>query len=290
MTPDYASPEQVRGDRVTTVSDVYSLGVLLYQTLSGVKPYQLADAALAEVVTSICETDPPLPSSAARGRGGEELAGDLDAIVSRAMAKRPAERYGSAQELADDISRHLNDLPVPARRPSRSYRLGRFIRRHRVGFAAGVAAAAALLLLSGSLFVQGRQLSAALVQSEAQTRRSNAAFEFLADLLLQADPETSQGRPLTVAQVLDQGAQRLVSRFEKEPLLQSELAQTVGQIYLHLGEVGAAEEFFEQALTVNPQSPDALAGMALVQEGRGDPAAGEQKASPSTGADPADGE
>ncbi|MEM9181520.1 MAG: tetratricopeptide repeat protein [Pseudomonadota bacterium] len=276
MTPDFASPEQVRGDQVTTVSDVYSLGVLLYVTLSGVKPYSLADAALAQVVKSICDDEPPLPSQAASGRLAERLTGDLDAIVSRAMAKRPAERYGSAQELADDISRHLNDLPVTARRPSRMYRLGRFVRRHRLGVTAGVTAALALIVLSGSLFFQGRQLSAALVQSEAQTRRSNAAFEFLADLLLQADPETSQGNPLTVAQVLDQGAQRLVTRFEDEPLLKSELAQTVGQVYLHLGELSAAEEFFQQALAVDPESPAALAGMALVQDGRGDPAAGEQ--------------
>ncbi len=275
MTPDFASPEQVRGDQVTTVSDVYSLGVLLYLTLSGRKPYDLADAALAQVVKAICEVEPPLPSQATDGRLAERLSGDLDAIVSRAMAKEPGERYRSAQELADDITRHLSDLPVNARRPSRMYRLGRFVRRHRIGVATGVTTALALLILSGSLFVQGRQLSAALVESEAQTRRSNAAFEFLADLLLQADPETSQGNPLTVAQVLDQGAQRLVTRFEDEPLLKSELAQTVGQIYLSLGELSAAEEFFQQALAVDPESPEALAGMALVQEGRGNPAAGE---------------
>ncbi|MFK7956544.1 MAG: tetratricopeptide repeat protein [Lysobacterales bacterium] len=275
MTPDYASPEQVLGQSVTTASDIYSLGVLLYQLLCGQRPYALAGTSREQAIDAICNRPVAAPSTHSNSVQRAKIAGDLDAIVAMAMARKPAQRYGTPQDMASDIRRHLTHHPVLARGPQRTYQLGRFIRRHRLSVAATLLVTIALTGLSGSLFFQGRQLSAALGNAEQQTRRSRTAFQFLADLLLQADPETNQGKPITVTQVLDQGAEQLVNRFQSEPVLKSELSGTVAEIYLHLGELDSAEQFFRQALVADGESTTALGGLALVAGARGNPQEGE---------------
>ena len=158
MTPEYASPEQVRGGAVTTASDVYSLGVLLYELLTGRRPYTLRTDSLEEIVRSVCETDPQPPSSVARthaatGEGtrarpsASELRGDLDTIVLKALRKEPARRYLSVLELGEDVRRHLDGRPVRARPDTLRYRAGKFVGRHRA--AVGAAALVVLALLGG---------------------------------------------------------------------------------------------------------------------------------------------
>ncbi|MEM9529836.1 MAG: tetratricopeptide repeat protein [Pseudomonadota bacterium] len=274
MTPDYASPEQMRGEPVSTAADVYALGVMLYESLSGRKPFELASASLADMVNAICESDPPAPSSVARNP--EPLRGDLDAIVRTAMARDPARRYPSAQALADDLERHLKRQPVIARPPGRWYRLSRFVARHRVGVTLSSLALVTLLGFSLVLLRQSRELSVALASAEAQTAQSRAAFRFLTDLLLEADPERNLGAPLTVVDVLDQGAVRLMQEFRNQPLLRAELAETVGQVYLHLGQHDQSREFFELALADAPGSPASLSGIAAALALDGDPGAAEQ--------------
>jgi eukaryotic-like serine/threonine-protein kinase len=147
MTPEYASPEQVQGEPITTASDVYSLGILLYQLLTQTSPY--ADAArspheLARAIlevnptrpSSVVETDPEVADGGSLSRLRRRLAGDLDTIVLKAIRKEPDRRYGSVQQLADDITRHLQQLPVAARPDSWAYRAGKFVRRHRLAVAA----------------------------------------------------------------------------------------------------------------------------------------------------------
>ncbi len=275
MTPDYASPEQVLGQSVTTASDVYSLGVLLYQLLCGKRPFDLSGASREQVIETLCNSQAEPPSARSVGIFQQQLRGDLDAIVAKAMAKTPTSRYGSPQDLAGDITRYLTNYPVVARGPHPSYQLRRFIRRHRLGVTATLAVAVTLFGLSTSLYFQGQQLTAALGEAEQQTHRSRAAFEFLADLLLQADPETNQGKPITVTQILDQGAQQLVNRFRSEPILKAELSGTVGEIYLHLGELDSAEQLFDQALVADTHSTVALGGLALVAAARGNAKQGE---------------
>jgi tetratricopeptide (TPR) repeat protein len=154
LTPEYASPEQVRGGAVTTATDVYSLGVLLYELLTGRRPYQLASRTPADVARVICDTEPERPSTAVtkaaeRPRTGDpqrlrrRLAGDLDNIVLKALSKDPARRYASVDQFSEDVRRHLAGLPVLARRDTVGYRVATFVRRHRTAVAA-----AALLLVA----------------------------------------------------------------------------------------------------------------------------------------------
>ncbi len=170
MTPEYASPEQVRGDTVTTATDVYSMGVLLYEFLTGRQPYRLTSRAISEIVRVVCEEEPPRPSDAvtralppaedaadrpttARAthqadahRLQRRLEGDLDNIVLKALAKEPARRYGSIDQLAEDLRRHLAGLPVHARQDTFGYRASKFVRRHRGAVTAGAAVLLALVI------------------------------------------------------------------------------------------------------------------------------------------------
>jgi non-specific serine/threonine protein kinase/serine/threonine-protein kinase len=157
LTPEYASPEQVRGQPVTTASDVYSLGVLLYELLAGRRPYEVQADSLEAIVQAVCQTEPKAPSEAVTERSGtersagkrppaSELRGDLDTIVLKALRKEPERRYRTAHELSEDLRRHLEGLPVTARADAIGYRAGKFVRRHRTAVAAAFLVAASLVV------------------------------------------------------------------------------------------------------------------------------------------------
>ena len=160
LTPEYASPEQLRGERITTASDVYSLGAVLYQLLSGVRPHQFKAAGFREYERVICETEPPRLSDAAK-RWNAQLRGDFDAIVAKAMRKEPELRYAAVDLLAQDIERSLDGFPVAARQGDTTYRAGKFLKRNRAALAVG------------ALFVGA--LAAGAVSSAIQARRADAA-------------------------------------------------------------------------------------------------------------------
>jgi tRNA A-37 threonylcarbamoyl transferase component Bud32 len=145
MTPEYASPEQVKGQMVTTASDVYSLGVLLYELLAGRRPYEVQTDSLEAIVQAVCRTEPVPPSEAATARPASELRGDLDTIVLKALRKDPERRYRTAHELSEDLRRHLEGLPVTARADTIGYRAGKFVRRHRTAVAAAILVSASLV-------------------------------------------------------------------------------------------------------------------------------------------------
>ena len=134
MTPEYASPEQVRGETITTASDVYSLGVVLYEILTGRRPFEVGSANALEILRTINETEPARPSAG----GPRELKGDLDNIVLMAMRKEPARRYASVDQFSEDIQRYLDGFPVIAREDTSGIRTGKFVRRHRWGVVAAV--------------------------------------------------------------------------------------------------------------------------------------------------------
>lgn len=240
MTPDYASPEQVRGERITTASDVYSLGVLLYELLADERPFRASGMTPGEIERAICTQAPKRPSTRAPKRG---LAGDLDNIVLKAMHKEPARRYGSAAELSADIDRYLTGFPVNARPDSWTYRAEKFIRRHRV---ATTVAAILFLVISGLSI--GLAIAARRASEEA--RASGQTTDFLVQLFNSSDPNETKGESLTVREVLDRGAARLETQLKDDPAVQARLLDTIGGIYDALGVWPRAEELIRKALAL----------------------------------------
>jgi serine/threonine protein kinase len=180
MTPQYASPEQLRGERVTTVSDVYGLGVLLYEVLAGARPYDVTGKSPAESRLIVVDSEVAKPSATAARRGdhglSRRLRGDLDTIVITAMRKDPAERYGSVALLDDDVRRHMERLPVVARGDSWTYRAARFVRRRKLGVAA--AAAIVVALVGGVIELAGACREGRACPRRASLQRRAEARQF----------------------------------------------------------------------------------------------------------------
>jgi serine/threonine protein kinase/tetratricopeptide (TPR) repeat protein len=263
MTPEYASPEQVRGETITTASDVYSLGVLLYVLLTGHRPYRSEPRDPQGLAKEICETNPPRPSSVigpadvAQRPEGEvrllrrRLAGDLDTIVLKAMQKEPQRRYASVDQLAGDLGRHLQGLPVVARKDTLGYRTRKFVGRHKLG----VAAAAALLLLIVAFAVTATVLWRRAVREE---HRARAVSSFLVDLLAVSNPSESRGRPIQAREVLDHGLKMIRQGSGIEPELRADILETLGRVYRSLGLYTRAGELLTEALRLDreTQEPD----------------------------------
>lgn len=232
MTPEYASPEQVRGEEPGVASDIYALGVLAYRLLSGASPYASAMPASRHALESaVLELEPPPPSSVAATLAlRKALRGDLDAIVLKALAKEPAQRYATMDALAADLRRHLAGEPVLARPPSWRYRAGRFVARHRAGVAASLAAVLALLGTTGWALQ-----AASVAQQEA--RRSRAMYEFLTGLfnpLRDAQPDT-RNRDMPVRRLIEDGARQVLASLKDEPFAREQLLVDLSTLTQQLG-------------------------------------------------------
>ncbi|HEV7787052.1 MAG TPA: serine/threonine-protein kinase, partial [Thermoanaerobaculia bacterium] len=301
MTLLYASPEQVQGSAITTASDVYSLGVLLYELLTGRLPYRL-ESGLGrtdrEIAAAIAGQEPEPPSralshpwpgplaetmpeaiAAARGTNPRALArrlrGDLDQIVLRALHKDPQSRYASAALLAEDLESHLAHRPVAARPNTPPYLAGKLVRRNRMA-----AAAAALVVLLGV----GLLVSFAVQQRRVARERDKARYtlSFLVDTFKQADPY-ARGARLTKEEILDEGAGRVARELNGQPDIQAELMDSIGEVALGLGRYDQAQPLLERALalrrrTFGPESlPVAvsLEHLGLLKQQRSERAAAE---------------
>ena len=268
FTPGYASPEQLRCEPITTASDVYSLGVVLYELLTGLSPYGGTSHTPHEIARAVCELDPEKPSTAIRRRsasvqgGGlpgagagdpsklsRHLKGDLDNIVLMALRKEPQRRYSSAEQFAQDIRRHLENLPVIARQDTAGYRASKFIARHRIGVATTVAFA---MLVLAALFVTVREAHIARQQAEiAREQRARAERRFndvrkLANSLMfevhdsiRNLPGATPARKLLVGRALEY-LDSLSREANGDPSLQRELAAAYDRVGDVLGDTSAA--------------------------------------------------
>ena len=246
MTPQYASPEQLRGERVTTVSDVYALGILLYELLAGERPYDVAGKSPDEVRQIVDHAAVALPSAVAARRGdtisAARLRGDLDAIALTAMRPEPAERYSSVALLAEDVRRHMAALPVSARGDSWTYRTARFVRRRKLGVAA--AAAIVLTLIGGVITTtwQARVASAERARAErrfADVRRLSTSFLFEFHDAIATLPGSTPARMLVVSKALEY-LDSLAAEAGEDRELQKELAAAYDRVGDVQGNPGAA--------------------------------------------------
>jgi serine/threonine-protein kinase len=292
LTPEHAAPEQFLGGAITTATDVYALGVLLYELLVGFRPFQFVPAI--ELHRAVCEQDPRSPSAAAADSEllakaklpwpvvrPAEVTGDLDSIVLKALRKEPNRRYGSVAELADDIRRHLSGFPVQARPETFGYVAGRYIRRHRVGIVASVALAAALITLA---MVSVRFAVTSRAQARAIAEERDVALQvssFLENLFKSPDPFAvgpSRRDSMRIGDFLAEGARKVRQELLGQPVVQARLLTVLGRAQTDLGRLEAAIPLLEEAVTIRrrelgPQASETAItertlGIALWQHGR----------------------
>jgi serine/threonine-protein kinase len=294
LTPQYASPEQIQGEPITTASDVYQLGALLFELLTGRPPHperlvrlgERADVAVTKpsnVVLRGAATDrgssgdsAPAPDALAGLRQTtperlrRRLSGDLDNIVLRATHLEPPRRYATTEQLADDIRRHIEGMPVLAKPTTAAYRMNRFVRRHKVGTAI---AAGAVLALAGFVFAMAEQTQ----RIEAQRVRAEQVTTLLSDLFTGADPAETQGDTVSVTTLLERGAERLRAGLTSDPEVKGRLLAIIAYAYKNLGQLPRSTELQSEAVdalrsTLAADHPTVLHSMAtlaglLVQTG-----------------------
>jgi serine/threonine-protein kinase len=278
MTSSYASPEQLRGERVTTASDVYSLGVVLYLLLAGCLPHDLRGLSPGDAERRVCDTDPPRPSERAAGDHARELRGDLDNILLKALHRDATRRYGSAAELSEDLRRFLASEPVSARPDVLSYRVGRFVRRNAVAVGATALAIALLATLATTSVVQAKRAAAERDRAEERRLTAERVTEFLVGLFEIADPNEARGDTVTARQMLDRGAERMLTELAAEPAVRASLAGVMGSVYLNLAALPEAQTMFDSALAIrratngtrSTEFADALHNRAQLQYSQGE--------------------
>ncbi len=269
MTPEYASPEQVRGGAMTTGTDIYSLGVILYELLTGVRPYRSETASLRELERSICEEEPAPPStrlrvvSAGAGRDGadtrrrrKQLRGDLDTIVLKALRKEPPRRYATVEQFSEDLRRYREGLPVLARPDTFAYRAATFVRRHLAAVCSAAAVLLVILGFAGALIRERTRAVAAKIQAEQFARdakteaaKANETSDFLQGMLGSIDPDIAEGKDTTLLRlILDRAAQRVNSDLVGQPEVKATIHLTIANTYQSIGLYDVAEPHFREAL------------------------------------------
>jgi len=255
LTPPYAAPEQIRGESVTTATDLHALGAVLYELVTGYRPFGRPDDPTPAIERAILETEPHPPSHAPFGSGEartrsstpdrlrRRLAGDVDTICLTALRKSPDQRYGSAQRMGDDVRAHLDGQPISARPDRPLYRLRKFVGRHRFGVGA---AALVAVLIAGFAVAMGVQSS----RIARERDRAELVSGLLVDMLTTADPGESRGEEVTAREILDRGRERIAGGLQDQPEVKASLLGVLGGTYRSLGLYDEARPLFEEGLAI----------------------------------------
>ncbi len=267
-TLQYMSPEQARGDMdaIDTRTDVYALGVILYEMLAGVLPYDVSPAAIAEAIRVICE-DPPKPLRTTF-HGVRKLDADLETIIGKALEKEADRRYASAAAMAEDVERHLESQPILARPPSALYQMRMFARRNRTLVGSATMALIMLVVFAAAMTVQAERIRREAERANREAATAREVSEFLIGLFDRSDPTLAQGEDLTARQLLDSGADR-IEELDDQPQTQAAFMETMGRVFSALGEYDRAAPLLERAVSTRTQFAGddelALAGALFYQ-------------------------
>ena len=270
-TPEYMSPEQAEMSQqdVDTRADVYALGVVLYELLVGALPFdarELRQAGLIEIHRRIREDEPSKPSTRVSGLGDAsiaaaarrqtdplalvgELRGDLDWITMKSLEKDRTRRYGSPAELAADLRRYLADEPVEATPPSATYRMRKFVRRHRIGVTAAATLVVLLIAFGASISLQAARIARERDRANREAETAQRVSQFMSGLFQVSNPSEAQGNAVTAREILDQGVASIRGDLDDQPLIQAQLLDTMGNVYSNLGLYEAALPLLERALS-----------------------------------------
>lgn len=270
LTPEYASPEQIKGENITTSSDIYSLGVLLYQLLSGDPPYKIFNISPLAISKILDEGKILKPSEIIQKRTKElsnqekvsdskidvnkefhrKLKGDLDNIVLKAMHKDSTQRYVSVQGLINDIIRYLKGQPVSARNDTYTYRFTKFVQRNKAGVTLFILFN--IILLSGiaAIIYQGRIAAKERDKAKIENAKFEKVNDFLTSILSSVDP-SELGRDVKVYDILDQASESVDEEFKDQPEVEASIRSTLGNTYVNLGEYDKGKPFLEKSYEMN---------------------------------------
>jgi serine/threonine-protein kinase len=247
LTPDYASPEQIRGEGIGTASDVYSLGVVAYELLTGKRPYHLPRRGAAALGQAIAAVELPAASAVATDPAARRaLQGDLDAILNKALKPDPADRYASIEAMAQDIERHQSSQPVLARPDAAGYHLRRFVRRNRLAVAASAAVSLALIAGLAAAAWQARA-------AQAQAERAEQVKAFTLSIFDDADATSEAGTKKTAADLLLAARQRVATEMVGRPDVAVELMTAIGTAMVGHGLTAEAEALLREATSLAAQ-------------------------------------
>ncbi len=271
MTPEYASPEQIRGESISTSTDIYSLGLILYQLITGEKVYEIKTKSPLELEKIICHTQPVKPSSAiklllAKNKSVAEqiskthnnhpyklikiLSGDLDNICLMALRKEPERRYSSTEQFQQDIINYLEGRPVSARQNTVYYRTNKFIIRHKIG----VISAFSIFLIAASLttfyFIQ---LKEERDKAQIEAKKAEEVSKFLTNIFKLSDPYQARGETITARELLDRGAQKINQELSAQPDVKATMLKVIGDVYTNLGLFDKSEPLLKEALKIRKE-------------------------------------
>ena len=265
LTPEYASPEQINGEKINTSSDIYSLGVLLYRLLSLQNPYKIYNVSPlaiskvlgegkidkpSEVLFKNTEQAKTIEKKDATKDSYKKLKGDVDNIVLKAMHKDPEQRYSSVQKFADDINKYLNGMPVSAREDTFSYRFTKFVQRNKVGVTLFVLINLIVISSIAAILYQSRIASKERDKAKIENQKFRKVNSFLQEMLSSVDP-SAIGRDVKVYDILEKAAENVETELKNQPEIEAAIRSSLGNTYVNLGEYDKGKPFLEKALELN---------------------------------------